>query len=154
MNLPAALLSLHVLAAVLWVGGLFFAYTALRPATGPLQPPDRCRLWLGVFQRFFPMAWGAVLVLLVTGFWMVEAVFGGMRGAGMYIHLMIGIGTLMMLLFAHVWFGPYRKLGDAVSAENWPEAGKQIGRIRPVVLVNIILGAIVIIAATGGRYMI
>ena len=32
-----ALLALHVLAAMFWVGGMAFAYTILRPAAGPLE---------------------------------------------------------------------------------------------------------------------
>jgi uncharacterized membrane protein len=31
----------HVVAAVIWVGGMFFALMVLRPSTGPLDPPTR-----------------------------------------------------------------------------------------------------------------
>ena len=34
------LIALHILAAVVWVGGIFFAYMVLRPSAGPLEPPD------------------------------------------------------------------------------------------------------------------
>ena len=34
----AAATALHVLAAVVWVGGMFFAYLVLRPAVGGIAP--------------------------------------------------------------------------------------------------------------------
>ena len=37
----ALLVALHVLAAVVWVGGMFFAYMVLRPAAGPLETAER-----------------------------------------------------------------------------------------------------------------
>ena len=46
-------LLLHLLAAVVWVGGMFFAYVALRPAAAQLEPPARLTLWVGVFKIFF-----------------------------------------------------------------------------------------------------
>jgi len=99
----SVLIALHVLSAVVWVGGMFFAYMALRPvAARLLEPPHRLTLWAEVFKRFFPWVWLAVLLLLVTGLWMVFGYFGGMSGAGMRIHLMLGIGIVMMLIFFHV----------------------------------------------------
>jgi len=145
-------IALHTLAAVIWVGGMFFAYLCLRPAVGALEPPDRCRLWRVALGRFFAFVWACVAVLLVTGYAMI-ALLGGMREVGMHVHLMQGLGILMMLLFMHVQFGPFRKLKLAVGAQDWPEAGKQVVRIRPVVATNLVLGAIVVLVAAGGRWV-
>ena len=42
----AIAIALHLLAAVIWVGGMFFAYMALRPAAASLlEPPLRLPLW-------------------------------------------------------------------------------------------------------------
>ena len=40
------------------------------------------------FQKFFPWVWVAILLLLVSGYWMMFTTFGGFAGAGLYIHLM------------------------------------------------------------------
>ena len=54
-------LLLHALAAVVWVGGMFFAHMALRPvAASLLEPPQRLALWVGVFSRFFPWVFVAI----------------------------------------------------------------------------------------------
>jgi len=118
-----------------------------------LPPSCGCRLWRVSLGRFFAFVWASVAVLLLTGYWMIGAVLGGMAGAGMHVHLMQGLGILMMLLFAHVYFGPFRKLKQAVGDEDWPAAGQQIGRIRPVVAINLVLGLIVVAVASGGRWM-
>ena len=150
----AVAIVLHVLSAVLWVGGMFFAYMALRPvAATVLEPPSRLALWAGVFGRFFPWVWTSILALLASGYWILFAVFGGMRDVGLHVHLMTGVGILMMLLFMHVFFAPYRRLKQAVAAQDWPAGGIQLARIRRIVGINTILGIAVIAIGAGGRYL-
>jgi len=146
---------LHVLAVVIWVGGMFFAYMALRPvAAGQLEPPQRLRLWAGVFARFFPWVWAAVALILATGLWMVFAVFGGIGSSGLYIDLMLGVGIVMMLIFFHVFFAPYKRLQRAVAAEDWPAGGKALGQIRMLIGTNLVLGLITVAIASGGRFLL
>lgn len=145
-------ITLHVLSAVLWVGGMFFAHQVLRPvAAAQLEPPARLTLWVGVFTRFFPWVWLFVLLLPVTGYWMIFRLFGGMSGVGMPVHIMQALGWLMILIYMHLFFAPFRRLKEAVVTAQWPEAGKQLGRIRHIVGVNLALGLIVIAIASGGR---
>ncbi len=145
----------HLLAVVLWVGGMFFAHQCLRPvAAAQLQPPERLRLWSGVFGRFFPWVWVAIITILVTGLWMILVPFGGFKHAALYIHLMFGLGLVMMAIFMHVFFVPFKRLKMAVAAENWPEGGKHLAQIRQLVGINIIIGVITILVGAGGRYLI
>lgn len=44
---------IHVLAVVLWVGGMAFAHFFLRPSVQALEPPVRLRLLHAVMKRFF-----------------------------------------------------------------------------------------------------
>lgn len=145
---------LHLLSAVIWVGGMFFAYIVLRPAMGALEPPQRLGLWAGVFKRFFPWVWAAILLLLASGYWMLFGYFGGFAGSGLHIHIMHALGLLMMLLFMHLFFAPYRRLRNAVAAADWPLAGQQIGQIRRIVGINLVLGLLVVCIASGGRYLL
>ena len=145
-------IALHTLAAILWVGGMFFAYACLRPSMGALDGPVRCRLWRESLGRFFSVVWGCVAILLISGFMMIDSL-GGMAAARSHIHIMMGLGILMMLLFMHVQFGPFRKLKQAVASEDWPLAGTQIGRIRPVVAANLAMGLLAAAAGSGGRLL-
>ena len=146
-------LTLHLLSAVIWVGGMFFAYMALRPVAAEiLEPPIRLRLWRDVFSRFFPWVSIAVLLLLGTGLWMIFGFFGGMGNTRPYIHVMLLLGLIMMAIYGHVLFVPYKRLSRAVAAENWPEGGAQLGTIRKLIALNLSLGLIVVVVAAGGRY--
>ncbi len=150
----AVAIALHVLSSVLWVGGMFFAYMALRPvAAATLEPPQRLTLWAGVFGRFFPWVWASIVVLLVSGYWIIFLVVGGMKGVGLHVHAMIGMGIIMMLLFMHVFFAPYRRLKRAVATEDWPAGAAELGRIRRIVGINTVLGIAVIVIGAGGRYI-
>ncbi len=147
-------IALHVLAATIWVGGMFFAYVCLRPvAANLLDPPLRLPLWVHVFGKFFPFVWIAVIALPLTGYWMMFNLFGGMANSPLYIHAMNGIGSLMILIYFHVFFAPYKRLKQAVADQNWPAGGKSLAQIRMMVGINTILGLIVILIASSGRFL-
>jgi len=154
MMLASLAIALHILSAVLWVGGMFFAYQVLRPvAAQQLEPPQRLKLWTQVFRRFFPWVWVSIVLLLLSGYWMVFKLFGGMGSSGLHIHTMQALGWLMILLFLHLYFAPFRRLKEAVITEQWPEAGRRLNQIRHIVGINLSLGLIVIVIATAGRYL-
>ena len=145
---------LHVVAVVIWVGGMFFAYGCLRPAAAAqLEPPARLTLWAGVFERFFPWVWAAIIAILASGFWLIFGALGGMGAAGVHIHIMLGLGVLMMLIFLHVFFAPYRRLTRAVAARDWPAGGKALSQIRILVGINTVLGLLTTLVGAGGRYI-
>jgi len=148
----ALALTLHLLSAVVWVGGMFAAYLCLRPAAGPLEPPLRLALWRRFFAKFFPWVWVSVVLLLATGLWMMLTFFGGFSGAPAYIHVMMGLGILMMLIYAWAFHGPWLKFKRAADAGDWAAAGAQLNRIRLAIAVNLPLGLIVVIIGGTGRY--
>lgn len=145
-------LLLHVLSAVVWVGGMFFAVACLRPAAATLEPAARVQLWAETLRLFFRWVWLAVALLLATGIYMLFEVLGGLRGAGPHVHLMVALGLVMMALAAHVWFAPLRRLREALAQQHWSEAGKRLQQIRIFVTVNAVLGLVVIAVASAGRY--
>ena len=148
------LLLFHALASLVWVGGMFFAFIVLRPASAAvLEPPSRLRLWYRVLARFFAWVWFAVLLLLATGFRMILAHLGGMKDLPMHVNLMMGIGLFMMLLFVFLYFVPFQRLRNAVKEESWPEAGKAMGTVRGIVAVNLVLGLITVVLGSAGQYL-
>jgi len=145
-------LALHVLGAVVWVGGMFAAYVCLRPAAGPLEAPQRLMLWRRFFQKFFPWVWMSVVLLLATGYWMLVTYFGGFANTPPYINFMQALGWLMIALYAWLFHGPWIKFKRAVDAEDWAAAKDQLDRIRIIIAVNLPLGLIVVIIGGTGRY--
>jgi uncharacterized membrane protein len=140
----------HVLGVVVWVGGMFFAYMALRPAAAQmLEPPQRLLLWQDTLRRFFHWVWLAVALVLASGLWMFLEM-GGFAGAPAYVHTMFLVGLVMMAIFAQVFFVPFRELSTNVAAKDWKAAGAALGRIRQRVGLNLVLGLLTITIATVG----
>ncbi len=147
-------ISLHLLSAVIWIGGMFFAHFALRPvATSLLEPPLRLPLMSQVLTRFFPWVWASVALLWGTGFWLIFEYYGGMGEVGAYIHIMLTIAAVMTVIFVYIFFMPFPALQQAVADKNFPEAGKNLARIRQLIATNLWLGLITIIVAAVGKFL-
>lgn len=136
---------LHVLAAIAWLGGVSFMLLALRPAAAELlMPAQRLPLLGQVLQRFFRLAWVSIVLLLLTGLAMLLDI--GMKQAPLGWHLMLGIGLLMFAIFGHLYFGPFRRLKQAVGVSDWPEGGRRLGQIAALAWLNLGLGVLAIAA--------
>jgi len=146
---------LHIAAVVIWVGGMIFAHAFLRPvAADQLEPPVRLTLWVGVFKRFFPVVWICIITILITGYGIILVYYpDGFKGLPLYINVMMGLGIVMMLIFFHVFFAPFKRLKRAVEAADWPTGGKALTQIRHLVGVNMTIGIITAMIASGGRYL-
>lgn len=145
-------LGLHLLSAIVWVGGMFFAIMVLRLAAGELEPPVRAPLWGRVFAKFFPWVWMAVILLPLTGYYLIFKVWGGFAGAGIHIHIMHATALLMIVIYLHLWFAPYKRFKAALADSDIPTAGKNLNQIRILVTVNLVLGLITSFIGSTGRY--
>jgi uncharacterized membrane protein len=144
------LLLFHLLAAISWIGGMFFAYFCLRPAAAEvLQPPQRLPLWVATFARFFPAMGVAVTLIAISGVGLFVPV--GFRAAPPGWHLMLVLGIAMAGVFLYVWLGVFPRLREHVAAAAWPAAGQCLNRIRQMVALNLGLGVLVVVAAVSSR---
>ncbi|UVE18855.1 DUF2269 family protein [Pseudomonas sp. LS44] len=148
MTPNAFIYALHLLASLIWVGGMFFAWMILRPAAGGvLEAPARLTLWLEVFRRFFFWVWIAVLVLPISGVAMLHLRFAGFETAPRYVHMMMGLYVAMVALFLRVQALQLPELRRAVAAQDWPGGGAVLGRIRRLVGFNLLIGLTVVAIA-------
>ena len=146
-------LALHLLSATAWVGGMFFAYQILRPvALEMFEPAVRLTLWKNVFWRFFPWVKASIVLLFVSGFWMIRGL-GGMANVGWHVHLMLLLAVVMTVVFFLIRGKYFRGLREAIEAENWSEGADRLSDIRKAVGLNLILGLVVIAVAGLGRYL-
>ncbi len=140
---------LHLLGTVVWVGGMFFAHVALRPAAQELlEPAQRLPLLKRVLDRFFLWVWVAMLVTLASGYYMFFATYGGKPLV--YVHIMSLLGLIMAAIFLLIWFLPYRKMGKALQAGDIANAAIQMGMIRLLILVNLALGLFEVVLGGAG----
>ena len=152
--MPVIAITLHVIAVIVWMGGLFLGVVAIRPALAQLDMAARARVFTGILGRFLPWVWGAVVTLLATGFYMVATSFdGGFAGTPWFVRLMMTLGIIMMLVMGHISFAPYRRLKRAVATGDEALAAKAMRQMGMMMMANLALGLIVILAAMMGAYV-
>jgi len=142
--------ALHVLAVVVWVGGMSFTLFVLRDALAPLAPPERLGVLARVFGRFLHLVGIAIVVIAATGGWLLLQ-YGGMGTAPWGVHAMVAVGGVMMVLYGVLVVRHNPRFQAAVTAADWPAAGALAGRMRVLVAVNLVLGIVVIVAGIVGR---
>ena len=151
--IDATLKTVHVLSIGVWIGGMVFAHSFLRPAVAQLEPPLRLRLMHDVLGRFFQAVLVASLLTLVSGVWMIGRVAkrvvqsGGSFEMPLAWTVMAVLGVLMVAIFLHIRFALFKRLGRAVAASDWPAGGAAMAQIRTWVSVNLGLGIVVLLAA-------
>ncbi|AMO23899.1 CopD family protein [Ramlibacter tataouinensis] len=144
------LLLLHLLSAIAWLGGMFFAHFCLRPAAVKLlAPPQRLPLMtaaLGSFLRYMAVA---VTVLVLTGLAMFMD--SGWARAPLGWQVMLVVGLAMAAVFGYVYGVHYPRLRARCEAGAWAEAAQVLNRIRQLVVTNLVLGLVVVVAAASAR---
>ena len=144
--LLAVFKALHVLAVVLWVGGMAFAHFFLRPSLALLEPPQRVRLMHAVLGRFFKAVLWAAGLILFSGLWMIGGAAHIAARAGSTLQwpldwvLMTAVGLLMIAIFGHIRFVLWKRMDRAVQAGDIPAGGAALAAIRQWVAVNLALG--------------
>ncbi len=143
MMVYAGLKSLHLLCAVLWVGGMFFAYVILRPSLAAIEAPQRMLLHTQVFRRFFLVVWHVMTLVLLTGFAMLWWM-GGMANVPWEVHAMLALGLVMAAVFLAIVFGPYRRFRRTTDRTRMASS---LDTVRKLIGVNLVLGLITVIVA-------
>ena len=123
MTIYAGLKALHLLCAVLWVGGMF--------------------LHTRVFRRFFLVIWHAMPIAIISGFAMVGLQWN-MATAPWQLNAMMGLGLIMGAVFLAIFFGPYREFRRTIDRNRMASS---LDNIRKLIGVNLILGLVTIIVA-------
>jgi uncharacterized membrane protein len=141
---------LHLLGTVVWVGGMFFAHVALRPAALQLPPPVRLALMAATLGTFFRWVAAAVVAIIVSGFLMI-AWMGGFAGLAAHIHAMTALGLVMASVFGYIISVPYPRMRTAIAAGALPAAGEALVQIRRLVGFNLVVGLVTITVAILGH---
>ncbi|MCY1519383.1 Copper resistance protein D [compost metagenome] len=148
--LYSALKFVHVMAVILWVGGMLFAHCFLRPAVAQLEPPVRLRLMASVLGPFLNAVLAAIVLILLSGAAMIgqEAAQAAQTGGAFFMPrswtAMAAGGLVMMAIYAYIRFVLYPRLNAAVAASDWPAGGQAMGGVRRWVGVNLLLGIVIV----------
>ena len=148
------MLTLHILATIVWIGGMFFAHMVLRPASiAMLEPNQRLQLWSAVFKHFFYWVWIAIIVLITTGVLLLVNM-GGFKTTPIHIHVMAGIAGFMVFLYCVLYFIFYMRFRKLVENNNYPAAASTLNSMRLLVVSNLTLGIFTVVIATAGGVLL
>ena len=151
--MPVIAITAHVLAVIIWIGGMFFGSVAVRPALKGLDTLVAARFWYTVLSRFLPWVWAAIVVLLLSGTYMVFNGFGGFGELPWFVQFMMGVGIFMMMLTGHLSFSVFKKLRRAVAGNDTALAAKALRQIRLIMDVNLVLGLTIVVVIMTGAYV-
>ncbi|HEX5436602.1 MAG TPA: DUF4149 domain-containing protein [Gemmatimonadaceae bacterium] len=157
-TLYLANVTVHVLAALLWLGGMFFLGVVGAPALRRIEPPAvRQRLFQELGRRFRSVGWVAISILIVTGvlnlYFRGWLHWSGMLGSAVFWSTALGRALAAKLVAVLTMV--------AVSATHDFVLGPAAGRAAPgshhavtlrrraalLARVNAFVGVIVVIAA-------
>lgn len=144
---------LHLIAGIVWMGGMTFMLFALRPAAiAAMEAQPRAILMGEVWKRFFALVLAAIVLLFTTGTHLYTQTFRATRlatgdgGVPLGWNIMLVLGLVMMLIFGHIYFAGFKKYKRAIAAGDWPLAAKAASLIHTMTLVNFSLGWLAIVA--------
>ncbi len=144
---------IHLVAAIIWMGGMAFMLQALRPAAiALLQPPERLMLMGAVWRRFFPVVLVSIVALFLSGTNLYTTTFRAVKAAvgqgsvPLGWNVMVVAGLLMMVIFAYIFWVVYAKFKRAIDVQDWPLAGLLAARVHVLMVSNFVLGWVAIAA--------
>jgi uncharacterized membrane protein len=149
--LYAVLKSVHLLALIVWIGGMYFTLYCLRPALAVLEGPQRLRLMNEVLRRFFVAVTVAVASVLLSGLWLLMSAARSVSASGIGFnmpldwHAMLIGGVVMIAIFAYIRLSLFKRLQRAVQEQDAPAGAAALGRIRAWVMVNLVLGVLIVV---------
>jgi uncharacterized membrane protein len=146
-------LLLHLLAVVVWVGGMVFAHFCMRPAAAAtLEPAQRLPFLAEALGRFFSMVAGSLVLLWGSGI----AMFAQLSVAGgkppLSWNLMAVIALVMTGIFTVIWLRRHPSMVAALAERDFRSAGAALDGIRRLVALNLGLGVLTMAVATVGRW--
>ena len=148
--------TLHVFAAIFWLGGIFFLAAVGAPVVRAVEPLAlRAQLFRTLGRRFRRLAWAAIVVLLVTGVANL-----GLRGLlwpaltdGAFWHTAYGHAlaaklacVLLMIVLSVVHDFVVGPMASRVQ-QGTPEARRLALSSAWVARVNVVLGILLVVVA-------
>ena len=155
--LYATLKACHLLAVIVWVGGMAFVLFCLRPAARVLEPPARLALMHAAIRRFLAVVAVAIAVIFVCGVAMVAIAWSTASRAGLRFNMpldwyvMFAVFFVMLAVFVHIRAALFPRLDAALREQRWADGATTLGTIRWEVSANLVLGVFVtVLVRLGG----
>ena len=144
-NFSSLIVFLHVISAVLWVGGMIAIRFAVHYSMQEIEDPKiKLGRTLESLRRFFNMVIPSIIILLLTAIIMIIAL--GFKGTSLYSFVIAkeAIWTIMTIIFV-VIFIKRKQAQKAFDEAKFPLAKEKLMPIANYLIpINIVLGLIAI----------
>jgi len=137
-------LFLHLTGVTIWVGGIVFIRVCL------VSPVLTTAQWAEALGNFFPLSWVSIALVVISGGFML--IVTGYAHAPLAWLLMAFIGTVMIAVYASLWFAPWTELRAALARGGLAQAQAQAAaqRINKRLDITLVLAALTATVATLG----
>jgi len=143
------ILWLHILASVVWIGGMAFNILILRPSITVIDAPQRIKLAETVLRRFISFVWASIGVLILTGAILALPKMTSFKTllSSSYGGLLILKLLIVMVMIINVFIIQYILFPKFKSLIPSPGGNRVMGQIVTVVKINLIFGTFVFLTA-------
>jgi uncharacterized membrane protein len=145
-------LAIHILAVIIWLGGLFFLVVVLGPSAESLDAAGASSVWYRTLSRSLAWGWLSLVLIVVTGVAMVFLVFGGYGHLPNIHRVNMAIGIPAIALYSYVYLMPWRQLGRAVRSSDRVVAAKKRHQVRTLLATILVLALSAAFMSALGRY--
>lgn len=144
--------AVHVVAVVVWIGGVSLVTTALLPCMRGKTPDVWIREFVAIEQRFAPQARISVVLVLLSGLYMLyryDLWDRFLQGRFWWMHLMVGVWLLFaaLLFFIEPFIVGHRVRERAAAAP-----GATLARMLRMHRVLLTLSLLTVFAAICGSH--
>jgi copper resistance protein D len=162
----------HIVSAIIWIGGMLFTALVLVPATRGLPPGDRAELFGTIGRRFRTVGWACIAALVASGgvnlayrgvTW--ESLFtGALWGSPFGVTLALKLGVVAVMLGLSVYhdfaIGPrsvrlasesagrsasVSAAGPSIAAQRARRVASLIGRVETILALVVLALAIMLV---------
>lgn len=150
---------IHVISAIVWVGGVVFIGGVAVPASRKMSEETGRQAVSAIARRFRPVGWGALGFLVATGFYMIwewgarpdnlldGSFFANDRHWLLGIKLIL-VGLMLVVSGIHDWYvGPRasalaREADDEETARPWRRWAAILGIVTGLLVIAIVVIAV------------
>ena len=150
---------IHILSAIVWIGGMLFLALVVVPTTRGLPPGDRVALFGAIGRRFRTVGWVCIGLLLATG--TINSIYRGVTwdnlgtadlwGSAFGRTLAVKLGVVAVLLALSVYhdfiIGPRSVRARAASreAERLRRTASYVGRAEALLALVVVALAVMLV---------
>lgn len=145
-NFSTLIIFLHVLSAIIWIGGMIVIRFAVHYSMQNIEEPKiKLGRTLENLKRFFSMVIPSIIILLITAIIMILAL--GFKGTDLYKFIITKeiIWTIMTIIFIVIYI-KRNKAQKAFDNGDFATAKNQLTPLAKYLIpINIVLGLIAVI---------